>query len=86
MDSEALLQSLGLTRDELQDLLRKFGDFQRELNAAQLEVLVRSLPNVEQARKSLGPTTQDVTEFFRKESGGSGDVVMCLFAGDGGGN
>ena len=86
MDSEALLKSLGLTSDELHDFLRKFGAFQRELNPAQLQVLTRSLPSVEQARKSLGPTTQDVTEFFRKESGGAGDVVMCLFAGDGGGN
>ncbi len=86
MDREALLQSLGLTNDELQDFLRKFANFQRELNPAQLKVLVRSLPTIDEARKSLGPTTQDLTELFGSELDGGGDVVLCIFAGDGGGN
>ena len=84
MDREALLKSLGLTNDELQDFLRKFAAFQRELNPAQLRVLVRSLPTIEQARKSLGPTTGDLTQLFGSELGGRGDVVLCIFAGDGG--
>ena len=84
MDREALLQSLGLTSDELKDFLRKFANFQRELNTAQLRVLVRSLPSIEQARKSLGPTTEDLTELFGSELGGPGNVVLCIFEGDGG--
>ncbi len=86
MDREALLKSLGLTNDELQDFLRKFADFQRELNPAQLKVLVRSLPTIDEARKSLGPTTQDLTELFGSELDRGGDVVLCIFAGDGGGS
>ncbi len=86
MDREALLKSLGLTNDELKDFLRKFADFQRELNPAQLKVLVRSLPTIDEARKSLGPTTQDLTELFGSELDRGGDVVLCIFAGDGGGS
>ena len=85
MDSEALLKSLGLSEKELQDFLRKFANFQRDLNPAQLTLLLRSLPTLDQARRSLGPSPGDLTEFFRTESDRVGDVVLCFFQGDGGG-
>lgn len=81
MDREALLEKLGLTSEELQDFLRKFNDFKRTLNPAQLQILVRSLPSLEQARRSLGPTDQDLADLFRDEADKSGDVVMFLFEG-----
>ncbi len=84
MDREALLEHLGLTSDELTDFLHKFVNFERELNPAQLKVLLRSLPNLEQARKSLGPTPEDLAQLFRDELDRGGDMVLCYFAGDGG--
>ena len=84
MDRDALLKSLGLNEKELQDFLRKFANFQRELNPAQLAVLLRSLPTLDQARRSLGPNPEDLTEFFRKEYDLAGDVVLTFFQGDGG--
>lgn len=86
MDREALLKSLGLTSDELQDLVRKFVVFQRELNPAQLSVVLRSLPTLERARASLGPTPEDLTELFRTDSRREGDVMQFYFLGEGDGN
>ena len=86
MDRESLLKNLGLSEDELTDFLKKFVNFERLLNAAQLKVLVRSLPNLEQARKSFCPKPEDLAELFREEELVRGeDTVLCYFAGDGGG-
>lgn len=84
MDREALLKSLGLTGDELQDLVQKFLTFQRELNPAQLSVVLRSLPTLERARASLGPTPEDLTELFRTDSHREDDVTQFYFLGEGG--
>lgn len=84
MNRDALLKSLGLTEEEFQDLLRKFANFQRELNPDQLKVLLRSLPSLEQARRSLCPNPEDLIALFREESDRAGEVVLCFFAGDGG--
>ena len=86
MDREALLQSLGLTSDELQDLVRKFVLFQRELNPVQLSVVLRSLPTLERARASLGPTPEDLTELFRTDLRPEPDVTQFYFLGEGGGD
>ena len=82
MDRVALLDRLGLTGEELQDLLRKFHDFERGLNQAQLKVLVRSLPSLERARASLGPTNEDLTKLFGQEPDLDGMTLGC-FLGEG---
>lgn len=81
MDREALLRNLGLDNDDLQDLLRKFVRFQSELKPAQLEVVLRSLPNIDQAIKSLGPTAEDLNELFRLDPDRDKDVVQFYFQG-----
>ena len=78
---ETLLKRLGLNSEELQDLLAKFADFQRELNPAQVQVLARSLPNLERASKSLGSKPEDLTELFLEESDLGSDVVISYFQG-----
>ena len=64
MDRKELLKSLGLTEEELQDFLDKFAEFQRKLNPAQLKVLVRSLPNIDEARKHFGQPHRISKIFF----------------------
>lgn len=78
---ETLLNQLGLNREELQDFLSKFADFQRQLNPAQLKFLLCSLPSIERASKSLGANPEDLTRLFMEESDCSGDILMCIFAG-----
>lgn len=78
---ETLLNKLGLKSDELQDLLYKFADFQRQLNPAQIKVLANSLPTLDRASKSLRADSQDLTQFFLEESDLASDVVLFYFLG-----
>ncbi len=78
---ETLLNKLGLDGDELQDLLVKFTKFQRDLSPNQVEVLVRSLPSLERASRTLGTTVDNLAALFREESDNSVNVVICGFEG-----
>ena len=86
MDREVLLKRLGLSSEELQEFLRKFSDFQRGLDPAQRRLLRRSLPSLERARASLGPTIEDMSELFGEEPDSDGLLFGCFMGGDDGGN
>lgn len=79
-----LLQKLGLSHDELTDLLDKFrNNFLNDLNRRQLKVVKRTLPSLCEAQAWLGTcaSVDDLRELF---GGGRGEdsppVMVCHFA------
>jgi hypothetical protein len=81
---EELLEKLGLSDDELRDLLDKFRDkFLYNLNRNQLKVVKRTLPSLCEAQAWLGTcaSVDDLRELF---GGGRGEdsppVMVCHFA------
>jgi hypothetical protein len=80
-----LLKKLGLTQPELDDLLVKFGDFQKLLSPKQTKVVNRSLPTLSETAAWLGPhaTEADLRKLFGGGGGrgaGSPPIMVCHFA------
>ncbi len=79
MSRDELLKALGLSSDELNDLLKKLRDFLDSLNAAQRTVIERSLPVIKEALTAFGPnvTEAELLALFK------GDIhhppVICIF-------
>jgi hypothetical protein len=55
MTREEMLKKMGLTHEELNDLLHKFRNFESSLNENQRAVVTQSLPTAAAAAKSFGP-------------------------------
>jgi hypothetical protein len=56
MTRDEMLKRLGLSDEELKDLLHKFVKFHKSLNDHQKAVIERSLPTTAAAAKTFGPT------------------------------
>lgn len=57
MTNDEMLAQLGLTMDQLLDLLQKLSNFVKNLDSAQLAVVLSSMPTLTQAAALFGPYT-----------------------------
>jgi hypothetical protein len=66
MNKEQMLQELGLTSDEFNDLLQKYASFANSLDPAQKAVVENSIPKLHEAAASFGPdvTPGDLESLF----------------------
>jgi hypothetical protein len=60
MDREEMLKQMGVTNEEFKDFLRKYHHFVKTLDAAQLDLLNRSLPTMREAITAFGPDVDPV--------------------------
>jgi hypothetical protein len=84
MTKEDLLKKLALQPTQLADLLARFGEFKKSLDADQLRVLNRSLPTLCEALAWLGPhaTVDELRDLFGGGRGHDRDsppVIVCHF-------
>jgi hypothetical protein len=79
MKHEDMLKHLGLSKDQLRTLLRKFHDFHNSLDAEQKAVVDRSLPSLKQASDSFGPQTNESELHKLLGEHHEGKPVMCFF-------
>lgn len=72
MNRSEMLKRMGLSEQELKELLEHFRHFYKRLNDRQKAVVRRSLPTLEQAAKSFGPdvTSGQMQELFDADDNG----------------
>jgi hypothetical protein len=82
MTREEMLKQMGLTHEELKDLLHKLRQLHASLNEHQRAVLTRSLPTPSRAAKTFGAdvTAEDLEKFLRTEDnvGFNGGCVVAV--------
>ena len=80
MDRQRLLKRLRLTQPELDDLLTKWRNLHKSLNAAQRKVIDASLPDTKTALKTFGPdcTEKDLLDLFGKDEHGPRLLMGCI--------
>jgi hypothetical protein len=68
MTHKQMLKKLGVSQDELTDLLTKISTLQKKLTPNQLTLFQGSLPTLEDAATAFGPTVDavKVQNFFNK--------------------
>jgi hypothetical protein len=88
MTHKEMLNRLGVSKDELSDLLTKISDLQKTLSPNQLTLLNGSLPTLEDAATAFGPTVDPlkVQEFFNKAHPTMGLAGIRLIVPNPGGN
>jgi hypothetical protein len=81
MTHEEMLKRMGLTHEELKDLLLKLAQLHVSLNEHQRAVLDRSLPTASKAAKTFGAdvTAADLERFLSAEVYG-GFATGCVVA------
>jgi hypothetical protein len=79
MTRKEMLQALGVTDNELKDLLKKFRAFLKRLDPAQQKVVKRSLPTLAEAVKAFdkNATEAEVRELFGGDARQE-PVILCL--------
>jgi hypothetical protein len=85
MDRQKILKKLGLTQQELDDLLTKRRHFVKSLNPAQRKVVEASLPKAGAAIKTLGTdcSEQDLLDAFGQEEVSPRIMAFCVPEGGG---
>lgn len=85
MDRQRILKRLGLTQQELDDLLTKRRNFVKSLNPAQRRVMESSLPRTSTVMKSMGTdcSEQDLLEVFGQEEVTPRVMAFCVPEGGG---
>jgi hypothetical protein len=79
MRHDELLGHLGLSREQLRDLLKRFHDFFESLDERQREVVKRSLPSLKEASDSLGADIDEAGLLKLLEGEMERKPVMCFF-------
>jgi hypothetical protein len=85
MDRQKLLKKLGLTQQELDELISKRRNFLRSLNPAQRRVLEASLPKTTTVIKTFGTdcSEQDLLELCGQEEVAPRILAFCVPEGGG---
>ena len=88
MTHKEMLNKLGVSKDELNDLLTKISDFQKTLGPNQLKLFQGSLPTLQDAAASFGPDANPSTvqDFFNKANPIVGVAGIRLTVPNPGGN
>jgi hypothetical protein len=78
MTRKEMLEKSGLTEQEFFDLTHKFRTFSDSLNQAQRAAVARSLPTMNEAAASFGPTVtaEKLDELFGIDCSGGGDTFV----------
>ena len=77
MTDQQILEKMGLTEDELRDLLRKFNEFVNRLNKAQRAAFLAGIRGKEESTAELDEdvTPRHLEEFMRKYAPHGGILV-----------
>ena len=83
MSHEEMLRHLGLTDQELKDLLQKFNRFYGELNKDQQATVTRSLPALDEAARTFGPDVNapDLDTLLKTHAPDDASVGVAVFEG-----
>ncbi len=70
MNRDDMLNKLGVSMEQLQDLFQKFQAFFNSLDAQQQQVVTTSMPNVKQAVAAFGPEAAeaDLLDLFQADA------------------
>lgn len=79
MNRDEMLKELGVSADELHDLLEKFHAFLASLDEPQRAAIRRSLPTLAEALAAFGPnvTEEDLLKLFEGDVGHK-PVIICV--------
>lgn len=79
MNRDQMLAALGLSGEQLRDLLNKFCTFLASLEERQQAVVRRSLPTITEALAAFGPevTEADLLKLFKADAHPE-CVILCL--------
>jgi hypothetical protein len=85
MDRQRILKKLGLTQQELDELITKRRNFVKSLSPAQRRVIEVSLPKTTTVMKTMGSdcSEQDLLEAFGQEEATPRLMAFCVPEGGG---
>jgi hypothetical protein len=80
MESQAIVKQMGLSEDELRDLLNRFALLFKDLNEAQRRVFSLTLPSLHEALNSfVGDITEEqLLQFLQDRQPSGGDFIMVV--------
>ena len=80
MESQDIVNQIGLSDDELRDLLNRFAALYRDLNEAQRKVFSLTLPSLHEALNSFvgDITEQQLLNFLEQRQSMEGDFIMVV--------